>query len=396
MRNGFGYIYFFILMVGAGQSIVFAIFPALARELMMTELQAGLVISAAAFISFISSPYWGRRVDKAGSKQSLVLGVAGYAIFNIAFACVLWAAIDFEVSVVTVFLLLVVTRGLFAFFTAAIMPAAQTYLIAHTTAEERPAKMAMIGMMFGVGMIIGPAAGSAMVSAGILVPIVFSALIMLLPLPLVVNKLKGTPSQKRQSGPVEKLRFTDSKIRPYFILMITVYAIFSAIQQTIAFSIQDLLSLDAVSTAQWVGIAFMICAIASVICQGVIIQKWTFSGSQLITTGLCSIFISLVIFFLAQGIIGMMVAFAVLGVGFGFAYPGIISKASLSFSAQFQGQVTAALQAAMSLGFIAGPLIGAGFYAEIGNWIYGVLLLCLISAALNLWYSKENAVEELA
>ncbi len=116
MRNGFGYIYFFILMVGAGQSIVFAIFPALARELMMTELQAGLVISAAAFISFISSPYWGRRVDKAGSKQSLVLGVAGYAIFNIAFASVLWAAIDFEVSVVTVFLLLVVTRGLFAFF----------------------------------------------------------------------------------------------------------------------------------------------------------------------------------------------------------------------------------------------------------------------------------------
>ncbi len=131
------------------------------------------------------------------------------------------------------------------------MPAAQTYLIAHTTAEERPAKMAMIGMMFGVGMIIGPAAGSAMVSAGILVPIVFSALIMLLPLPFVVNKLKGTPSQNRQSGPVEKLRFTDSKIRPYFILMITVYAIFSAIQQTIAFSIQDLLSLDAVSTAQW-------------------------------------------------------------------------------------------------------------------------------------------------
>ncbi len=106
------------------------------------------------------------------------------------------------------------------------MPAAQTYLIAHTTAEERPAKMAMIGMMFGVGMIIGPAAGSAMVSAGILVPIVFSALIMLLPLPFVVNKLKGTPSQNRQSGPVEKLRFTDSKIRPYFILMITVYAIF--------------------------------------------------------------------------------------------------------------------------------------------------------------------------
>ena len=396
MRNKFGFIYFFLLMVGAGQSIVFAIFPALAREMMMTELQTGLVISAAAFVSFISSPFWGRRVDKAGSKQSLVLGVAGYAIFNMAFAYVLWAAIDSEISVITIFFLLVLTRCLFAFFTAAIMPAAQTYLITHTSAEERPAKMAMIGMMFGLGMIIGPAAGSAMVSAGILVPIVFSALIMLLPLPFAARQIQGTPPQQRQPGPIEKLRFTDIKIRSYFVLMVTVYAIFSAIQQTIAFSLQDLLAFDAVTTAQWVGIAFMICAITSVVCQGVVIQKWTFSGSQLITIGLSSILVALAIFFLAKGLVGVMVAFAVLGVGFGFAYPGIISQASLAFSAQFQGQVTAALQAAMSLGFIAGPLIGAGLYAEIGTWVYSVLILLLVIALIYVRFSRENVVEELA
>ncbi|MEJ2766220.1 MFS transporter [Photobacterium sp. MCCC 1A19761] len=394
MRIQFGFIYFFLLMVGAGQSIVFAIFPALSRELMMTELQAGLVISAAAFISFAVSPFWGRRVDKAGSKSSLIQGVAGYGLFNMAFAGVLWMAIDTTMSVVAVFLLLVLTRCMFAFFTSAILPAAQTYLITHTSAEERPAKMAMIGMMFGLGMILGPAAGSALVSVGILAPIVLSALIMLLPLPFAVRQLHEVPvTQKQQSGGAEKLRFRDARIRPYFLLMLTVYAIFSAIQQTIAFSLQDLLSFDAVATAQWVGIAFMVCAVASVICQGVIIQKWQFSGQQLITIGLVSILISLTVFIAGQGLVAVMIAFAALGVGFGFVYPGIVSKASLSVTGQLQGQVTGALQAAMSLGFIVGPLIGAGLYAEIGQWVYGVLLCLLVSTSLYVWFNRTNREE---
>ncbi|WP_276203183.1 MFS transporter [Photobacterium aquae] len=368
----------------------------MARELMMAEWQAGMVISAAAFVSFVASPLWGRRVDKTGSKQSLILGVAGYAIFNMAFAFVLWLATGSTMPVIAVFMLLVLTRCLFAFFSAAIMPAAQTHLISQTTAEERPAKLAMIGMMFGLGMIIGPAVGSAMVSAGILVPIVFSALIMLLPLPFAVGRIVDVKFQPNQSGNRDTLRFNDVRMRPFIVLMVVIYAIFSAIQQTIAFSLQDLLSFDAVKTAQWVGIAFMISAVTSVVCQGGVIQKWRFTGSQMIAVGLSALLLALAIFFFATNLVSVMMAFAILGVGLGFAYPGVISKASLAFPSQLQGQVTATLQAAMSLGFIIGPLMGAGLYAEIGIWVYSVLLLFLVIALVYLMLNRDSTVEELA
>lgn len=390
IRKNFIYIYFFVLMVGAGQSIVFAIFPPLARDLSITEFQVGLIISSAAFISFLSSMFWGRSVDHSGSKSVLIAGVIGYALFNIFFAGILWYALVVPLNLLVMIALLLITRCLFAIFSAAIMPAAQTYLINNTTSEERPSKMAMIGMMFGLGMILGPAGASAIVSWGILLPLILSSLIMLLPLPFSINAIQNNIPTIQKSKPIqEKIQFFDKRLRTSAVLMCVIFIIFSAIQQTIGFFIQDINQISTIETAKWVSLAFTISAITSVICQGVIIQRWKPSSKMMINFGVVALLLTLSILFLSSGIIMVFIAFVFFGISNGFVYPGIISQASQRCGLHIQGQVTAILQAAMSLGFIAGPLIGSGLYPYIKNQLY-LVLLCLLIVCLLYVYLNDN------
>ena len=58
------------------------------RQLGLSELQAGLIQSVAAFAWFITGPWWGRRSDKVGRKQVFVSGLAGLGIGLIIVALV--------------------------------------------------------------------------------------------------------------------------------------------------------------------------------------------------------------------------------------------------------------------------------------------------------------------
>lgn len=382
LKKGFNSIYFFILMVGAGQSIVFAIFPPLARDLTITELQTGLIISSAALISFLSSTYWGRKVDQSGSKRVLITGVIGYAGFNLLFAAILWCALVSNIHVLVTIILLLLTRCLFAIFTAAIMPSAQTYIINYTTLEERPAKMAIVGMMFSLGMILGPAIASVIIPLGILIPLIISSIVMLLPLPIAIKAITQNSHSNLTTKPQhEKLSLFDNRLRTSVVLMGVAFILFSSTQQTIAFFIQDSQQITTIETAKWVSIAFTLSAISAVISQGVIIQRWKPMSNTMIYLGVVALLLSLTLLFIATNIYLILVAFVFFGVANGFIYPGIISHASQRCGANIQGQVTAILQAAMSLGFIAGPLIGSGLYPYLHNQLYlmlsGILVICV-------------------
>jgi Arabinose efflux permease len=387
-KNSFNTIYFFILMVGAGQSIVFAIFPPLARDLTITEFQTGLIISSAALISFLSSTFWGRKVDSSGSKRVLITGVIGYALFNLLFAAILWYALLRHLNVLVTITLLLITRCLFAIFSAAIMPAAQTYIINHTTLNQRSSKMAIVGMMFGLGMILGPAIASIIIPWGILIPLILSSIVMLLPLTIAIKSISPNRYSDLTTKPqTNKLNLFDKRLRTSIVLMSIAFIVFSSTQQTIAFFIQDNHQISTIATAKWVSIAFTVSAISSVINQGIIIQRWKPSANTMINLGIMALLLTLILLFISSNIYMILIAFAFFGIANGFIYPGIISHASQRCEANIQGQVTAILQAAMSLGFIAGPVIGSGLYPYLHNQLYlmllGILTMCILYISIN-------------
>ena len=71
---------------GMGQSMVFAMLPALGREVGLAEVAIGAVISMSSLVFFIGSRAWGRISDRWGRKPVILCGLWGYSIGTLVFA----------------------------------------------------------------------------------------------------------------------------------------------------------------------------------------------------------------------------------------------------------------------------------------------------------------------
>ncbi len=118
----------------------------------ITVLFGGILGSLYSFLQFLCAPFLGSLSDRIGRKPILVLSVAGLAI-----SYVMWF---FAGS----FLMLVAARILGGIMSGNISTA--TAVVADVTDERTRGKgMALIGIAFGLGFIVGPALGG--ISAGL-------------------------------------------------------------------------------------------------------------------------------------------------------------------------------------------------------------------------------------
>ncbi|MBI3394536.1 MAG: MFS transporter, partial [Spirochaetia bacterium] len=109
-------------------------------------LFGGVLASIYSFLQFLSSAWWGRLSDKMGRRPVLLLTSGGLVL-----SYVLWI---FSSSF-TVFLLSRVLGGLMA----GNMGVASASMADMSSKDERTKAMGMLGAIFGVGFILGPAVG---------------------------------------------------------------------------------------------------------------------------------------------------------------------------------------------------------------------------------------------
>src|SRR5215469_12852002 len=79
-KRAFSILFVSLLCMGAGQSVMFAILPSLARQMGLTEFEASLPFVASATIWVCSSRYWGERSDTVGRKPIILLGLAAFGV----------------------------------------------------------------------------------------------------------------------------------------------------------------------------------------------------------------------------------------------------------------------------------------------------------------------------
>ncbi|MBM3470359.1 MAG: MFS transporter [Armatimonadetes bacterium] len=176
----------FLVMVGFG--IVMPILPFLARRFGASSLQMGLLITAWAVAQFAASPFWGLAADRIGRKPVLIIGLFGYTLAFLGMAL----AQSYE--------MLLAARVVGGLISASVLPSAQAIAADLSAPEERSTVMGRMGAGFGLGFLVGPAAGGILALAGPLVPFHVAAATSALAVPLVVRLVREPPPDARRAA----------------------------------------------------------------------------------------------------------------------------------------------------------------------------------------------------
>lgn len=143
----------FIDLIGFG--IVLPLLPRYSERFGAEGFMIGLIIASFSIMQLLLAPFWGRLSDRIGRRPVLLLSNAGSTISYALFA---WASMAGWSAGGGMFLILV--SRVFAGACGANISVASAYIADVTPPEKRSKGMAIIGVAFGLGFILGPALGA--------------------------------------------------------------------------------------------------------------------------------------------------------------------------------------------------------------------------------------------
>ena len=148
-RRALGVVFLIVVVDLLGFGVLLPLLGQYAKRLQASDLEIGLLSASFSFFQFLFSPLWGRLSDRVGRRPVLMGGLVASATFYLLFAYAAW-----KESIVWMF----VSR-IGAGTAGATIATAQAYVADCTTKAERTRSMALIGMAFGLGFVIGPILG---------------------------------------------------------------------------------------------------------------------------------------------------------------------------------------------------------------------------------------------
>ncbi len=378
-----------------GISILAPVLPPLMRQLGLSELHGGLILTGSAIMWVIFSPWWGRRSDVSGRKPVILLGLGGYALGVVCFAIVTQAGLDGVFASATItWLLLVGARLIVGMLFSATGPAAQAYIADVSTGQQRTSAMGILGAANGLGSILGPALAAMVVGLGLAAPIFLSAIAPLFGMLLVWRLLPSVPAKLKQGERAPSLRVTDARLLPLLLIGFCVMMALSVAQFTIGFLFQDRLGLDGVETARLVGLAVMASGVALLFAQMVLIQVFRLMPMTLLRLGIPLLLLALLVLTLAADFAGMTLALVLIGLAVGMVLPGFRSAITFAVEPHEQGAAAGLANSVPGYGFIFGPALGTALYG-VNSWspyLFAALFVVAAYVMLTL-HVRERAVQ---
>jgi len=374
----------FLYLVGFG--IIIPILPMLARELSASPFQIGLLMASYSLMQFIFSPFWGRLSDRVGRRPIILLCLFGEIFCYIFFAY----ARSFE--------MLLAARLLAGFFGASISTASAA-ISDVTGAKERSKGMALIGMSFGLGFLIGPAIGGLLshyadkISQAAFFSMTFTGLsvaaLYFLTFVFAFFNFQETlsaenkaNSQAHASSSLKEKLFLVFKYfrKPVVGIVIFVNFLYTVAMANMESTLVLLMSDKFLWNKQQMGFAFAYIGFCSVLFQGGLVRRLIpkLGEKKLLITGVVLLGLSLLVIPWIDRIAFMAINMTVLSLGTSFISPSIMGSASLLSEDHEQGIVMGVVQSASSLGRIVGPLIGGALYTANTSYPYFFgALVCL-------------------
>jgi DHA1 family multidrug resistance protein-like MFS transporter len=367
-----------------GFTIIIPVLAPLIREVGLSEFQAGLIISFAALMLPLTSPFWGKRSDRQGRKPVLLLGLFGLCIGFVLFTLFAWMGMEQMAGGMMLFVLLALSRMVMGLFMAAVPPTAQAYMADLTSKEERSAGMAVIGAANALGLIIGPAVAGLLITFGLLIPLYLAILLPVVAFLLVWRLLpvmKADQAADRGNDP--KISVLQPQLWPFLLIGCMSMILIVALQINLGFYLQDRFALDTLQTGQYVGLALTVVGVMLIITQGAQARLLKWPVSRMLKVGFLLGTAGFLGMLLAPDFLQVLGALMVMGAGFGLVIPGFMAGASLAVSETQQGAVAGLTGAAQGIGAVVGPLFGTILYQL--DMRYPLVISCALLLLLTVF-----------
>jgi MFS family permease len=283
--------------------------------------------------------------------------------------------------------MLFLSRTVYGLTSSSIYPSSAAYIADVTDWKDRAKGMALIGSANSLGSILGPAIGGGLAFLGVLFPMYAAVVISFIGAFAAIIWL-AEPEQhiarkkNKSNNDKPRLKFTDPRLRPYMIIWATFFITFISLNFITAFYIQDRLGItDMAAVMRTASLALAAMAVVITLVQGVLFQLIKLSPQLLLRLCGPTFAIGLLIMAAATNTPMLMAGFALLGLSFSFATPGINGSASMAVEPHEQGTAAGYLSAANTSGAILGPAVGTALFkiAPFAPMLAGAAAMSLVS-----------------
>ncbi len=380
------------LIAAAGNMALQSVLPAIGREFQLSDTLVAGAFAISALMWTVASPFWARLSDTLGRKRVMMIGLGGFVVSMTGFGLAATSGLEQWLGAILAFILMGVARTIYGVFGSAAPIASQAYVADRTTPEQRTQAMSLLASAQGLGTVIGPALAPFFVLPliGLAGPMYAFALFGLVVLVIVWRKLPSgevvrIPSPSGHRGDAGKGLWKDPRVRGYLLYGLFVTGAQAANISVLGFHIIDELSATgiAVRDAQpFIGIAMLAGAAATLMAQWGLIPLLKLQPADLMRWGAALALAGNLMSIAAPGYYGVVIGYAVVSMGIGFARPGFTAGSSLSVEAHEQGAIAGLMMSLAGLSFLAPPVIGVALYelAEPAPFIANAVLLAAATA----------------
>lgn len=348
----------FIDLIGFG--IVLPLLPLYGEHFGASGFFIGVIIASYSMMQFLFAPAWGRLSDRIGRRPVLLVSLAGstasYVLFAIASGLEGKAALT----------MLLVSR-VFAGICGANLSVASAYIADVSPPDKRSARMALIGVAFGLGFIFGPVLGGlsfkafsfpgpGWVAAG------FCCFNFLMAIVVLGESKKKTSTPSARLPKLEQ--FANTLRQPNIGLLIGVFFLatfcFTCFESTFIRLMNDFGHLE----EHYAMYFFAYCGVIAIIVQGGLMGRLVkrFGEQRLIYASLFILAVSLGLLPFFMGVAGMLLTLGLFATGSGMNRPPTFGLISLLTPAGEQGSTLGVAQSAGSLARILGPIFANTVY----------------------------------
>jgi multidrug resistance protein len=405
MHTKLGLLMIAVLIDLIGFSIVIPLMPAyIAGGLHEGALKAaadprigeygGALTAVYAFMQFIFAPIWGRLSDHIGRKPIIVASLIGDAVFYTIFA---FSTHNLELQFGS--------RILAGIFSSASLAVAQAYIADVTPPEDRATGLGMLGAVFGVGFIIGPALGGWLGSLRLWLPLVFAAVAALVNAAYVIVVLPESrrPQDRSKTSPAPvsvaaRLQMMTAALSgPVGFLYILTFLItfaFANLEGTFPAYLTQHFHYTKQSTVGVAGYVFAYIGVIIVIVQAGMIRPLVkrFGEANLMLVGVFLMAAGFLFFSFSNKLLWLMLGpMLPICVGNGLNSPSIRALISRMTSADSQGQSLGISSSFDSLARALGPACAGYVYYKFGQgspYLLAGAIMCIALVAAFLQKSK--------